>query len=117
MKFLLTYEQNPNLPPPSREKMAAIGAYTQKMIASGTVLMTGGLVRPTKGTKVKCEGGKVSITDGPFAETKELIDGFALVKAASKEEAIRLATEFMQIAGDGTGEILQVFEMGDQPRA
>lgn len=118
MKFLLTYEQNPNLPPPSPEKMAAIGAYTQKMIASGTVLMTGGLVRPTKGTKVKCENGKVSVTDGPFAETKELIDGFALVKASSKEEAIRLATEFMQIAGDGTGEILQVFEMGEQsPRA
>ena len=114
MKFLLTYEQNPNLPPPSREKMAAIGAYTQKMIASGTVLMTGGLVRPTKGTKVKCENGKVSVTDGPFAETKELIDGFALVKADSKEEAIRLATEFMQLAGDGVGEVLQVFEMGEQ---
>jgi hypothetical protein len=113
MKFLLTYEQNPNLPPPSPEKMAAIGAYTQKMIASGTVLMTGGLVRPTKGTKVKCENGKVSITDGPFAETKELIDGFALVKASSKEEAIRLATEFMQLAGDGVGEVLQVFEMGE----
>jgi hypothetical protein len=114
MKFLLTYQQDPGRPPPSPEKMAAIGAYTHKMIASGTVIMTGGLVRPTKGTQIKCESGKVSVTDGPFAETKELIDGFALVNATSKEDAIRLATEFMQIAGDGTGEILQVFEMGEQ---
>jgi hypothetical protein len=117
MKFLLTYQQNPSSSPPTPEKMAAIGAHTKKMIASGTVLMTGGLVRPTKGVQVKCENGKVSITDGPFAETKELIDGFALVNAESKEHAIRLATEFMQIAGDGVGEVLQVFEMGDPPKA
>jgi len=114
MKFLLTYQQNPNLPPPSPEKMAAIGAHTQKMIAAGVVVMTGGLVRPTRGTQVKCENGKVSVTDGPFAETKELIDGFALVNVASKDEAIRLATEFMQLAGDGNGEILQVFD-NEQP--
>ena len=113
MKFLLTYQQDPNLPPPTPEKMAAIGAFAQRNIAAGVVLMTGGLVRPTKGIAVKCENGKFSFTDGPFAETKELIDGFALVKADSKEEALRLASEFMQIAGDGVGEILQVFDMGE----
>src|SRR5678816_1221493 len=116
-KFLMTYAQKPNTPPPTPEKMAAIGAYTQKNIASGVVVMTGGLVRPTKGIQISCEAGKVSVTDGPFAETKELIDGFALVQVASKEEAIRVASEFMQLAGDGVGEILQVFDMGEgQPR-
>ncbi len=55
------------------------------------------------------------MTDGPFAETKELIDGFALIQVASKEEAIDVARRFMSIAGDGKGEILQVFEPPGAP--
>jgi len=115
MRFLMTYQQDPNLPPPTPEKLAAIGAYTQKNMQSGVVVMTGGLVRPTHGTKVKCERGKVSVTDGPFAETKELIDGFAVVEVPSKAAAIAVASEFMQLAGDGTGEILQMFDPGGAP--
>ena len=115
MKFLMTYQQRPDAPPPTAEKMAAIGAYTQKNIKAGIVVMTGGLVRPTRGIQIKCDAGKVTVTDGPFAETKELIDGFALVDVASREDAIRLAGEFMQLAGDGDGEILQVFDGGPPP--
>ena len=103
MKFLMTYAQSPNAPPPTPEQMAAIGAYTEKNIKAGIVLMTGGLVRPSRGIQIRVEGGKASVTDGPFAETKELIDGFALVQCGSREEAIALATEFMELAGDGTG--------------
>ena len=55
------------------------------------------------------------MTDGPFAETKELIDGFAVVEVPSKEAAIAVATEFMQLAGDGTGEILQMFDPSGPP--
>jgi hypothetical protein len=113
MKFLMTYEQNPDSPPPTEQQMAAIGALTQRNLASGAILMTGGLVRPSRGIQLRCDNGKVSVTDGPFAETKELIDGFALVVANSRDEAIAMATEFMQIAGDGTGEILQVFDQAD----
>jgi len=113
MKFLLTYAQNPNVPPPTPEKMAEIGAFTVENIKSGKVVMTGGLVRPTRGIQIKCVAGSVSVTDGPFAETKDLIDGFALVQVASKEEAIALASAFMKIAGDGDGEILQVFDQGE----
>jgi hypothetical protein len=116
MKFLLTYQQSPNALPPTPEKMAAIGALTAKNLASGVIVMTGGLVRPSRGTHVRCEGGKFSVVDGPFAETKELIDGFALVSTSSKEAALALAEEFMTIAGDGTGEILQVFDQADAPR-
>ncbi len=93
--------------------MAAIAKFSQEMAASGVLLMTGGLQRPTKGTQVKLAGGKFTATDGPFAETKELIDGFALVQAKSREEAIEIARRFMTIAGDGEGEILQVFDPGD----
>jgi hypothetical protein len=113
MKFLMTYHANPDLPPASPEKMAAIGKYSAEMIEKGIVLMTGGLIRPTKGTQVRLAGGKFSVTDGPFAETKELIDGFALIQAASKDEATEHARNFMRLAGDGDGEILQVFEYGE----
>jgi hypothetical protein len=115
MKFLMTYFPDPNSPPPTPQKLAELGAYTEKNIRSGVVILTGGLVRPTRGIHVQCEGGKTRVIDGPFAETKELIDGFALVEAASKEEAIRIAAEFMAVAGDGTAEILQVFEPGGPP--
>jgi hypothetical protein len=115
MRFLLTYQQSPNVAPPTPEKMAAIGEYTRKNVEAGIVVMTGGLVRPTRGTQIRCERGKVSVTDGPFAESKELIDGFALVEVESKAEAIAVASEFMQLAGDGSGEILQVFDAGGPP--
>jgi hypothetical protein len=112
VKFLMTYAGKPDAPPPTPEQMAAIGEYSARMAASGMLLMTGGLVRPSRGIHLVCDGGKVSVTDGPFAETKELIDGFALIEVESREAAIRTATEFMSIAGDGTGEILQVFDPG-----
>ena len=115
MKFLMTYAQSPDLPPPTPEKMAAIGELTDRNVKAGILVMTGGLVRPSRGIHLRSEGGKVSIVDGPFAETKELIDGFALVEVGSREEAIRMATEFMTIAGDGTSEILQVFDAGEAP--
>jgi hypothetical protein len=115
MKFLMTYAAKPNAKPPTPQQMAAIGAYTQRNIQSGVVKLTGGLVRPSKGIQLRCDAGKVSVTDGPFAETKELIDGFALIEVKSKEEAVAMATEFMQLAGDGTGEILQVFDPPGAP--
>jgi len=115
MKFLMTYTQRADAPPPTPEHMAAIAAFSEKNIKAGIVVMTGGLVRPSRGIQLRCERGKVSVTDGPFAETKELIDGFALVEVGSRDEAIRVATEFMELAGDGAGEILQVFDAGGGP--
>jgi hypothetical protein len=114
MKFLMTYEQTTRTPP-TPEKMGQIAAFAQEMTKTGVLLMTGGLQRPTKGTRVKVSGGDFTVTDGPYAETKELIDGFALIEVASKEEAIQVARRFMSIAGDGQGEILQVFDPGGPP--
>jgi hypothetical protein len=112
MKYLLTYQGDPSAPP-TPAKMAAIGKYGQEMAAKGILLMTGGLVRPDHGTKLKYADGKFSITDGPFAESKELIDGFALVRCDSHAEAVELAKQFMSIAGDGTAEVLRVFDAAD----
>jgi hypothetical protein len=113
MKFLMTYTGDPNSPP-TPAKMAAIGQFAQEMTQAGVLIMTGGLVRPTKGTQVQMAAGKFTVTDGPFPETKELIDGFALIRVRSREEAIEQARRFMSVAGDGTGEILQIFDEESQ---
>jgi hypothetical protein len=114
MKFLMTYQASTNAPP-TPEKMAALGKFTQEMAKSGVLVMTGGLQRPSRETHVRLANGHFSVTDGPFPETKELIDGFALVNASSREEAIELARRFMSIAGDGEGEIQQVFDASEIP--
>ena len=115
MKFLMTYASDPKQGPPTPEQMAAIGKFSQEMLKSGVVLMTGGLVRPSTGTRVRMSSGKFSVTDAPLPESKELIDGFALIQASSREEAIAIARSFMEVAGDGDGEILQVFDPGGVP--
>ena len=115
MKFLMTYQQTKKAPP-TPEKMAEIGAFGMEMSKAGVLLMTGGLQRPASGTKLKLADGDFTVTDGPFAETKELIDGFALIEVKSFEEAVKVARRFMTIAGDGEGEILQVFDPGGSPR-
>ena len=115
MKFLMTYASTSKVPP-TPEQMAAIGKFSQEMAATGNLLMTGGLQRPTKGTRVQFAGGKFTVLDGPYAETKELIDGFALIDVKSHEEALALAERFMSIAGEGDGEVLQVYDSADIPR-
>jgi hypothetical protein len=111
MKFLMTYQGNDRNPSP--ETMAAIGKFGHEMMQKGVLLMTGGLVRPNNGTKLKYADGRHIVTDGPFPESKELIDGFALIRASSQQEAIQLAQQFMSIAGEGEGEVLQVFDAAD----
>jgi hypothetical protein len=114
MKFLMTYHGADQQPTP--DTLAELGKFTEEMVRSGVVIMTGGLVRPSKGTKISYAGGKYTVTDGPFPETKELIDGFALIRVSSLDEALAVSKRFMAIAGDGEGEILQVFDAADLPR-
>jgi hypothetical protein len=114
MKFLMTYHGD-SKQVPTPEKLAELGKFTEEMVKSGVVIMTGGLVRPSKGTKIAYAGGKYSVTDGPFPETKELIDGFALIRADSLAAALEHSKRFMAIAGEGEGEILQVFDAADLP--
>ena len=114
MKFLMTYV-SARKAPPTPEHMAAIAKFSEEMTKSGILLMTGGLQRPSKGTQLRLSDGKFSVTDGPFAETKELIDGFALINVKSHEDALEIARRFMTIAGDGEGEVLRVVDPGETP--
>ena len=64
---------------------------------SGTLVDTGGLLPSKDGVRVRLADGKLTVTDGPFSESKEVIGGWAILKADSKAEAIRIATEFMEL--------------------
>jgi hypothetical protein len=96
--------------PPTPEMMARMGDLIQRKIEEGKLLATEGCGPTRNGAKVRLSNGKLNVTDGPFAEAKELIAGFALYRAASKQEAIAEAREFLDIAGDGEVEIRPVHD-------
>ena len=99
-------------PAPLSPSLKKLGEYSQASIKSGVVVLTGGVVRPSAGIKVDQAAGKVSFTDGPYAESKELIDGYAILEAKDLEECKRHVTEFMLIANCTKAEILPMFDYG-----
>ncbi|GAA1581444.1 YciI family protein [Actinomadura kijaniata] len=92
-----------------------MGAFIEEMSRAGVLLATGGL--DPRGKHIKSEGGKVTVTDGPFSEAKEVVVGFALIEARSEEEAIELSKRFWRIVGDGEGVVQRVFGPEDAPGA
>jgi hypothetical protein len=106
--------------PPKPELLAAIGKLSQDMVKAGVLLETGGLLPSTRGARVRASGGKLSVTDGPFTETKELVGGYAIVQAQSRDEAVELGKQFMEVhvtvlgsSYDGECEIRQLFDGAD----
>jgi hypothetical protein len=102
--------------PPTQDEMAKMGAFIGELAQSGVLLATDGLQPSSKGARVRLAKGKLTITDGPFTETKELIAGFAIVQVKSKAEAIELAERFLKLAGDGESEIRLMHDMPAFPR-
>ena len=98
---------------PSKEYLAEMGTLIEEGMKAGTLLATEGLQPSSKGARVRLTEGKVTVTDGPFTEAKELIAGFAIVQAASKAGAIESARNFLKVAGDGECEIRQIYEASD----
>jgi hypothetical protein len=109
MRYLMMVTPSSNTPP-TPEQMAAIGKLTQDLTQSGALVSTGALLPPSKGAKVRLSEGKFTVTDGPYPETKELIVGWAVVNASSKEEAVAMARQFLQVSGDGETEIRQLMD-------
>jgi hypothetical protein len=83
--------------PPSPELMAAMGKLAQEQQKLGVFVTGGGLLPSSQGHKLRMTGGKITVTDGPFAETKEVIGGFAILNYASHAEAIAGARRVLQI--------------------
>ena len=80
---------------------------------SGWLIATEGCLPSALGARVRKSGGKLTVVDGPFTESKEVVGGFAILEAKSKEDAIRLAREFLKVAGDGECELRQIFTESD----
>src|SRR5712692_4222708 len=96
--------------PPSQDEMAKMGKFIEGLAQSGVLLAADGLLPSSNGARVRLSGGKLSVTDGPFTEAKELIGGFAILQVQSKEEAIELTKRFLAVAGDGESEIRQMYD-------
>ena len=112
MRFMILLKADQNTEAgilPDEKILTAMGKYNEELVKAGVLLAGEGLHPSSKGARVKFSGGKATVTDGPFAETRELIGGWALVQAKSKEEAIELTKRFLSIAGDGESNIRQVF--------
>ena len=99
---------------PSEELLTAMGKYNEELVKAGVMLAGEGLHPSSKGARVKSSKGKLTVTDGPFTETKELICGFWIWQVKSMEEAIEWAKRMPNPHNeDGEVEIRPVFEAED----
>jgi hypothetical protein len=96
---------------PSREMLTQMGKFNEEMVKAGVMLAGEGLQASSKGARVRFAGGKRTVVDGPFAEAKELVAGFWLIQAKSRDEAIEWAKRVP--FEDGEIEVRQVFEADD----
>jgi len=102
---------------PSDELMAEMGKLLDEMTKAGVMLETAGLRPTAEGTRLHLSRGKMSTTDGPFAEAKEIIGGYAILKVKSKEEAIAWTQRFLQIHGDVWELTCELRQIEDPPEA
>ena len=87
-----------------------MGKLVEQGFKEGWLIATEGCLPTALGAKVRRDGSRLNVTDGPFTEAKEVVGGFAILKANSKAEAIQLAKDFLKVAGEGECEIRQIYE-------
>jgi hypothetical protein len=109
MQYLVySTDQSPEAAAPlSPEKMEQMGKFMGEAMQAGVIVTTGGLEATSK--RLRLANGKFTVTDGPYIEAKELMGGFAVIKANSVEEAIEWCKRFREIVGDGESEIVRLF--------
>lgn len=110
MKFLSVYKTAETGLPPTQQEMATMGKLIEEGMKAGWLVAVEGCMPSVTGARVRKAGTKTIVTDGPFAETKELIGGLAILEASSKEHAIELTKYFLSHAADGECELRQLFE-------
>lgn len=105
---------------PCADVEAAMGKLIDQMTKAGVLLDMGGLLPVSKGARVQATGGKLVVTDGPFIESKEVIGGYAIIRANSKAEAVEAGRDFMKLhldvlgaAYEGELEVRQMFDPAD----
>ncbi len=124
MKYLtfIRHSESYRSSPPPPALMDAMRGFVERCMRDGTLVETGGLLPSKDGLRVRLAGGKITVTDGPFTETKEIIGGWAILKADSKAEVVRIATEFMELhrkhwpGFEGESEVRPMFDPGMGPQ-
>lgn len=121
MRYMMIVKHPENQGQPPKALMEAIMQLSEEAVKAGTMLGNGGLKPTAQGARVRLSGGKVTVTDGPFSEAKEVIGGYAQFELKSKEEAVQSAVKFMELhkkywpGWEGETEVRQMFEPGDFP--
>jgi len=110
MRFLSIYKSPERNTPPTPEEMASMGKLVEDWMKSGKLIATEGCLPSAFGARVRADNGKCSVSDGPFTEAKEVVGGFAILEAPSKEAAIGYAKEFLKEVGQGECELRQLYE-------
>jgi hypothetical protein len=110
MRFLSIYKHVEASVPPTAAEMERMGALIEEGMKAGWLLGTEGCLPSALGARVRRSEGRVTVTDGPFTESKELVGGFAILEAGSREEAVALCKHFLEVAGDGECELRQLYE-------
>lgn len=115
MRFLMMVKSAENIGSPPKELMEAIAKTSQLGQQSGNLVASGGLAPTAASTRVRVSQAKLSVVDGPFTETKEVVGGYAIMEFATKAEAVESARQFLELhrkhwpAWEGEAEIRQVF--------
>jgi hypothetical protein len=103
MRYMMLVKVTESNAGPTEELMRALGGLAQKRMASGHLLESGGLAGSSKGARMRLSKGAVAVFDGPFPETTEVLGGYAIMKADSRDEALSLGREFLQVHADVLG--------------
>ncbi|HEY5675601.1 MAG TPA: YciI family protein, partial [Myxococcales bacterium] len=107
--------------PPPAALMEAMGKFVEKSMKDGSLVDTGGLLPSKDGSRLRLAKGKITVSDGPFTESKEVIGGWAILKADSKAEAIRISRDFLELHRkhwpefEGECEVRPMFDPGMGP--
>jgi hypothetical protein len=97
--------------------MDRMGKLIEEGMKAGYLVAVEGCLPSALGARVRLADGKISITDGPFTESKEVVGGFAILQARTKAEAVEYVRQFLGVAGDGVCELRQLYEEGQNPAA
>jgi len=122
MKFMMIVKHAENQGFPPKELMDAINKLSEEETRAGIMIGAGGLAPTSKGARVKLSNGKIAVTDGPYAESKEVIGGYAQFELKSKEEAVKAAVHFMELhkkywpGWNGETEVRQMMGPEDFPQ-
>jgi len=110
MRFLSIYKSVERNTPPTQAEMERMGKLIEEGMRKGWLLGTEGCLPSALGARVRLADGDFTVTDGPFSESKELVGGFAILQADSKQQAVELARDFLRVVGQGECELRQLYE-------